>query len=87
MITVVRMPKMGSIMTEGTIGKWLVQEGETVEEDQLLYEVETSKLTNEVEAEGSGVLRKILVQEGETVECQEPIAIIADPDEDISNAI
>lgn len=87
MVTVVRMPKMGSIMTEGTVAKWLVQEGETVEEDQALYEVETSKLTNEVEAEGSGVLRKILVKEGETVDCQVPIAIIADPDEDISDAV
>lgn len=87
MITVVRMPKMGSIMTEGTISKWMIEEGGIVEEGQVLYSVETSKLTNEVEAEESGVLRKILVNEGETVACQEPIAIIADPDEDISGAI
>lgn len=87
MITVVRMPKMGAIMTEGTVAKWLIAEGEPVEEGQALFEVETSKLTNEIEAEESGVLRKILVQEGTTVACQEPLAIIADVDEDISNAI
>ncbi len=87
MVTVVRMPKMGAIMTEGIVSKWLVQEGDKVEEGMPIFEVETSKLTNEVEAEEDGVMRKILVQEGETVPCQEALAIIADEDEDISDAL
>ncbi len=87
MATIVKMPKMGSIMTEGTVAKWLISEGESVEEGDALLEVQTSKLTNEVEAEASGILRKILVEEGVTVPCQEPIAIIAEEDEDISNVL
>lgn len=87
MVTIVKMPKMGSTMKEGKLEKWLIEEGNEVEEDEALFEVSTDKITNEVEAEVSGVLRKILVKEGETVPCQTPLAIIADADEDISNAL
>jgi pyruvate/2-oxoglutarate dehydrogenase complex dihydrolipoamide acyltransferase (E2) component len=84
MVTIVKMPKLGITMKEGTIGKWLLKEGDTVNEEDVLFEVSTDKLTNEVESDVSGVLRKILVQEGETVPCQTPLAIIAEADEDIS---
>lgn len=87
MITVVKMPKMGATMKEGKLEKWLIKEGDEVEEEDALFEVSTDKITNEIESEVSGVLRKILVQEGETVPCQTPLAIIADADEDISNAL
>ena len=87
MVTVIKMPKMGATMKEGTLGKWLVKEGDMINEEDVLFEVSTDKITNEIESEVSGVLRKILVAEGETVLCQTPLAIIADADEDISNVL
>lgn len=87
MVTVVSMPKMGITMKEGKLAEWLVKEGDTVNEEDALFVVATDKLTNEIEAEAFGVVRKILVQAGETVPCQTPLAIIADADEDISEAL
>jgi len=88
MATLIKMPKMGATMTEGTLAKWLVKEGDTVEEGDAIFEVETDKLSNEVESYEDGVIRKILVQEGETVACQTPLAILADDaDEDISDLL
>lgn len=84
MAKIVKMPKLGLTMTEGTIVKWNKKEGEAVAAGEVLLEVATDKLTNEVEADESGVVRKILAQEDETVECLKPIAIIAAADEDIS---
>lgn len=78
------MPKLGLTMTEGTIAKWHKTEGEPVKAGELLYEVETDKLTNEIEAKEEGILRKIIVAEGESASCLEPIAIMAGADEDIS---
>jgi len=59
------MPQMGVSVSEGTITKWLKQEGEPVEKGEPLYELDTEKVTQEVEAEASGVLLKIAVTEGE----------------------
>jgi pyruvate dehydrogenase E2 component (dihydrolipoamide acetyltransferase) len=87
MVTIVTMPKLGITMKEGTIGKWLLKEGDAVNEEDVLFEVSTDKLTNEVESDVSGVLRKILVEEGETVPCQTLLAIIAEADEDISSVL
>jgi len=72
----VMMPKLGLTMTEGTIEKWMKQEGDAVEKGEILFEVSTDKLTNEIEAREDGVLLKILVPEGETVDCQTPVAMI-----------
>ena len=58
------MPKLGLTMTEGTVSKWLKHEGDTVKEGEGLFEVETDKLTNTIEASGSGTLLKIYVPEG-----------------------
>jgi len=79
MPTPVRMPQLSLTMTEGTIGKWLKREGERVAQGEPLYEVETDKVINEVEAPVSGVLRRIVVSEGESAPVQEVIAEI-DPD-------
>lgn len=79
--TEVVMPKMGYDMTEGTILKWRKQEGEAVTHGEILAEIETTKVTVEVEAYASGILRKILAPEGQTVPVGEAIAIIAAPDE------
>lgn len=84
MANVLVMPKLGLTMTEGTIAKWHKTEGDPVKVGELLYEVETDKLTNEIEAKEEGVLRKIIVPEGESAACLEPIAIIAGADEDIT---
>jgi len=63
--TEVRLPRLGQGMESGTIVKWLKAEGDTVEKGEPLYELDTDKVTQEVEAEASGVLLKIAVAEGE----------------------
>lgn len=83
MVSEVVMPKMGYDMTEGTIVRWVKQEGDEVKHGEVIAEVETTKVTVEVEAYGSGVLRKIVVREGQTVPVGEVIAIIAGRDEAI----
>src|SRR5437879_1649998 len=62
------MPQMGVSVSEGTITKWLKQEGETVEADEPLLEISTDKIDTEVPSPASGTVTQILVQEGETVE-------------------
>jgi pyruvate dehydrogenase E2 component (dihydrolipoamide acetyltransferase) len=62
------MPQMGVSVSEGTITRWLKQEGETVEADEPLLEISTDKVDTEVPSPGSGTLTQILVQEGETVD-------------------
>jgi 2-oxoglutarate dehydrogenase E2 component (dihydrolipoamide succinyltransferase) len=61
------MPQMGVSVSEGTITKWLKQEGEHVEADEPLLEISTDKVDTEVPSPGSGMLTEILVQEGDTV--------------------
>ncbi len=87
MAIVVIMPKLGLTMTEGVISKWHKAEGDTVEKGETLLEVSTDKITNEVEAGESGVLRKILVQEGDTALVSQPVAVIGAMDEDISGLL
>jgi pyruvate dehydrogenase E2 component (dihydrolipoamide acetyltransferase) len=62
------MPQMGVSVSEGTITKWLKQEGEPVAADEALLEISTDKVDTEVPSPGEGILQQILVQEGETVE-------------------
>lgn len=83
----VKMPKMGATMKEGKLTKWLVKEGDEVEEGDGLFEVETDKLSNEVESYEDGIVLKIMVPEGETVACQTPLAIIGEEGEDISSLL
>lgn len=78
------MPKQGLQMIEGTIIRWLVEEGGNCVEGQPLFEMETDKLTIEIEAQASGKLLKIVHGEGETVPITELIAIIGKENEDIS---
>ena len=59
------LPRLGQGMESGTIVRWLVSEGDKVEKGQPLYELDTDKVTQEVEADAGGVLLKIVVQEGE----------------------
>ncbi len=81
MATTVIMPKLGLTMTEGTIEKWLKQEGDRVEKGELLVEIITEKINFQYEAPASGILRKIFHHEGEVVPVATPIAIIAEESE------
>ena len=81
------LPKLGLTMTEGKIGTWYVEEGDTVEEGDILYELETDKLVNEVEAKEDGVILKILAQTGDIIPCLDPVVIIGEEGEDISDVI
>jgi pyruvate dehydrogenase E2 component (dihydrolipoamide acetyltransferase) len=85
MATEVVMPKLGLTMETGTIGSWLVSEGEAVVRGAPLLEVVTDKVTMEVEAQASGVLRRILVPAGEEVAVATPVGIIADAEEEIGD--
>src|SRR5260370_28881486 len=70
------MPQMGVSVSEGTITKWLKQEGEQVEADESLLEISTDKVDTEVPSPGSGTLTQILVQEGETVDVGTKLSVI-----------
>jgi pyruvate dehydrogenase E2 component (dihydrolipoamide acetyltransferase) len=70
------MPQMGVSVSEGTITKWLKQEGEQIQADEPLLEISTDKVDTEVPSPGSGVVQQILVQEGETVEVGTRLAVI-----------
>jgi pyruvate/2-oxoglutarate dehydrogenase complex dihydrolipoamide acyltransferase (E2) component len=70
------MPQMGVSVSEGTITKWLKQEGEQVEADEALLEISTDKVDTEVPSPASGTLTQILVPEGETVEVGTKLAQI-----------
>jgi len=80
------MPKMGLTMTKGMLTNWKKKEGDLVNKGDILFEVETDKITNKVEAKISGILRKILVDK-ETVDVFVPVGIIGRADEDISELL
>ncbi len=75
----VQMPALGESVTQGTVTRWLKQEGETVERDEPLLEVATDKVDTEIPAPVSGVLFKILAPEDDTVEVGGDLAVITEP--------
>ncbi|MBY0149130.1 dihydrolipoamide acetyltransferase family protein [Neobacillus niacini] len=79
----VKMPRLGVTMQNGTVTNWLVNEGDTVEKGDYLFELETEKSTLEIEAQSSGVLKKIIVPEGVEVPIYTIIAVIAEEDEEV----
>ena len=81
MATEIKMPQLGETVVEGTITRWLKQEGDTIEEDELLVEISTDKVDSEVPSSASGVIQKILVQEGDTVNVGTPLAIVGEAGE------
>jgi len=74
----VTMPALGESVTEGTVTRWLKQEGEEVAADEPLLEVSTDKVDTEIPSPAAGVLQKILVGEDETVEVGAELAVIGD---------
>ena len=77
MATDILMPKWGLTMKEGKLSKWLKNEGDAVKAGEPIFEVETDKITNTVEATGDGVLFKILVGAGDTVAVKTVVGILA----------
>src|SRR5262245_45211142 len=84
MASKVIMPKLSPTMEEGQIARWLKKEGDKVSMGEPLAEIDTDKATMEMQALSNGVLRKILIQEGESAPLGQPIAIIGEANEDIS---
>jgi pyruvate dehydrogenase E2 component (dihydrolipoamide acetyltransferase) len=85
MATEIKLPRLGQGMEAGTIVKWLKSEGDQVEKGEPLYELDTDKVTQEVEADASGVLLRIAVAEGE-VEVGRTIAFIGEQGEEVAAA-
>lgn len=83
MATEVLLPQWGMNMQEGTLIKWLKEEGDTVEVDEPLVEIETSKINDTLNSPAAGVLRYIMIPQGQTTPVLTVVAIITDPDEEI----
>ena len=83
MATQMTLPRLGQGMESGTIVRWLKQEGDRVEKGEALYELDTEKVTQEVEAEASGVVLKILAGEGEEVEVGKAVVVIGEEGEEV----
>ncbi len=82
MATEIKLPRLGQGMESGTIVKWLKSEGDEVEKGEPLYELDTDKVTQEVEADAAGVLLKIRIREGE-VAVGKTIAVIGEAGEEV----
>ncbi|GHC48985.1 pyruvate dehydrogenase complex dihydrolipoamide acetyltransferase [Ulvibacter litoralis] len=87
MAEVINMPRLSDTMEEGTVATWLKKVGDTVNEGDILAEIETDKATMEFESFNEGVLLHIGIQEGETAPVDTLLAIIGEKDEDISSLI
>ncbi len=81
------MPKQGLQMTEGTITKWLVKEGDKVEIGQPLFEMETDKNTIQIDSTAAGEVLKLVAKEDETVPITETIAIVGKKGEDFADLL
>ena len=77
------MPKMGDAMEEGTLVKWLKSEGDEVSEGDPIAEIETDKVTLELEAEDAGTLAQLIASEGDDIPVGEAIAFIAGEGEEV----
>ncbi|GII21950.1 2-oxoglutarate dehydrogenase, E2 component, dihydrolipoamide succinyltransferase [Planosporangium mesophilum] len=82
----VTMPALGESVTEGTVTRWLKQEGDRVEADEPLLEVSTDKVDTEIPSPAAGILSKIVVAEDETVEVGSELAIIAGDGESVGDS-
>lgn len=87
MAKVIVMPKMGEAMEEGQITEWLVKEGDKVEKNQSLFELMTDKTTMEFPSPEDATVLKIMGEVEEDYPCGTPIAILGEPEEDISGLI
>ena len=83
----IAMPKLGLTMTEGLITEWKFKEGDSVKKGDVLFTLETEKVTYEVESPAGGVLAKILIREGETVPVGAVVGYIAHAGEKLPLAL
>ncbi len=81
------MPRLSDTMEQGTIGRWLKAEGDSIKEGDVLAEIETDKATMEFQAYADGTLLKILVGDGETADLGAPIALIGEQGEEVPEAV
>ena len=72
----ITMPRLRPEMQEGVLCAWLKEEGDTVTAGEPLFEIETDKVVNQIEATESGILKKQLVEEGDTVPVETAVAIL-----------
>jgi len=79
------MPRLSDTMEEGTIGRWLVHEGDSYSEGDVLAEIETDKATMEFQAYDGGTVLRILVGDGESAPLGAPIAIVGDAGEQVAD--
>ena len=82
-VTPILMPQAGNSMEEGTIVSWKVTEGDQIEVDQIICEIETDKATIDFESPEAGRLARIVAHEDDTVLIKQPIAFLADSDTDV----
>lgn len=87
MAELLKMPKLGLTMEEGTVARWLKGEGDVICVGEVYLEVENDKATVEIQSERQGMLMKILVAEGKVVPVSTPIAIIGESGEDIQSLL
>lgn len=87
MAKILDMPKLSPTMEEGVLSAWHKKEGDSVEVDDLLAEVETDKATMEFRAFDKGTILKILVSAGATVQLGQPVAVIGNAGEDVSSLV
>ena len=72
----ITMPRLRPEMQEGVLCAWLKEEGDAVTAGAPLFEIETDKVVNQIEATESGILKKQMVEEGDTVAVETPVAIL-----------
>lgn len=72
----IKMPQLRPEMDKGVLCAWLKEEGEEITAGEPLFEIETDKVVNQIEATESGILKKQLFEEGDTVSVETPVAEI-----------
>src|SRR5687767_15745246 len=82
----VTLPRLGQGMEPGTIVRWLKSEGDRVEKGEPLYELDTEKVTQEIEADASGILLRILAKEDEEIDVGKAVAVIGEEGEEVAEA-
>ena len=82
---VIKMPKLGLEMEQGTVLEWTVEQGDEVSEGEMIVEVESEKSIGEVEAREDGIVRRVYAEVGDAVPPGTPIGIFAAPDADIAD--
>ena len=87
MASEIKMPQLGLTMTEGTVTQWFKKVGEAVAQGELLFEVATDKITNQIEATASGTLLEIRVPEGKVAPVQAVVGLVGEAGESVATTV